>query len=391
MGQLSQSSESASTPDWLLAREAALLAPYAMASAHSRGRVHPEPPHLYRGPFQRDRDRILHCAAFRRLAQKTQVFTGHGLGDYHRTRLTHTLEGTSIARTIGRVLRLNEDLIEALMLLHDIGHPPFGHAGEDALDDCLAGQGGFDHNAQALRIVTLLAQRTPRYPGLNLSQEVLAGQARRVKNSVANPLAGQSGLLARIATVEADVVDAADSIAYDSHDPDDALHYGLISLAELNEVPLWALAARQVRARHANLDNRELRQAVVHELINLQVVDLIQTSQARLGGADVTATDAATSGSGVIGMSSELTELCLGLERFLYERVYRHPQLLSARSQFEAQLRTLFAVYLAEPELLPPKFQIWAGTFGLPRAIGDYIAGMTDRFALAEHGRLSGG
>ena len=211
-------------------REAGLLASYAMHSADSKGRVHPEITHLFRGPFQRDRDRVLHSAAFRRLSGKTQVFTGQG--DYHRTRLTHTMEVASIARTIGRTLRLNEDLIEALALLHDVGHPPFGHAGEEALDDLLKGEGGFSHNRFALTLVEELEQRYPGFSGLNLTHEVLGGQQRRIDKSKS---AKEAPLL------EVQVVDEADSIAYNAHDVDDALELGWLQLDELLELPRQGL------------------------------------------------------------------------------------------------------------------------------------------------------
>jgi dGTPase len=214
----------------VIARERAILKPYAMFSELSAGREHPEPEHPYRGPFQRDRDRIVHSAAYRRLSSKTQVFTGE-LGDYHRTRLTHTLEVASVARTIGRALALNEDLIEALALVHDLGHPPFGHAGEDTLDECLAGEGGFSHNAQALRIVRELEIRYHEFPGLNLTREVLEGQGTRVSHDTSRlrPL------------LEVQVVEAADSITYDTHDADDALELGLLSLDDLLKTALWWL------------------------------------------------------------------------------------------------------------------------------------------------------
>src|SRR3954463_556763 len=216
-------------------REDLILAPYAMHSAHTKGRRHSEPDHPYRSPYQRDRDRIVHSAAFRRLSQKTQVFTGD-MGDYHRTRLTHTLEVASIARTIARVLRLNEDLVEALALAHDLGHPPFGHSGEDVLNECLQAEGGFNHNAQALRICELLESGYPDFPGLNLTFEVLEGQQHRATKSAGSEHESgqtQSPLL------EVQVVDAADSIAYDAHDADDSLELGLVTLEQLLELELW--------------------------------------------------------------------------------------------------------------------------------------------------------
>src|SRR3954451_23430857 len=229
-------------PHIVVEREQMLLAPYAMHSADSAGRRHAESGHSYRGPFQRDRDRIVHSSAFRRLSQKTQVFTGE-MGDYHRTRLTHTLEVSSIARTIARALRLNEDLVEALALAHDLGHPPFGHSGEDVLNECLQKEGGFNHNAQALRICELLESGYPEFPGLNLSLEVLEGQEHRATKSAGsehNSGQTQSPLL------EVQVVDAADSITYDAHDADDSLELGLVTLEQLLELELWRDARNRI-------------------------------------------------------------------------------------------------------------------------------------------------
>ena len=263
------------TPDITTDRERAILAPYAMHSADSHGRRYPESLHPYRGPYQRDRDRILHCAAFRRLSQKTQVFTGD-MGDYHRTRLTHTLEVSSIARTIARALRLNEDLVEALALAHDLGHPPFGHSGEDVLNECLKDDGGFNHNAQALRICELLETSYRELPGLNLTREVLDGQRQRSEKRKH----GTSSLDATRPTdsplLEVQVVDAADSIAYDAHDADDALEVGLLVASQLLEVPLWREARERVAQRTPTLDERQLRRAIVHELIDWQVSDAIE-------------------------------------------------------------------------------------------------------------------
>src|SRR5262245_30355425 len=240
-------------PDIMTERESALLARYAMHSADSAGRLYPEAPHPYRGPYQRDRDRILHSAAFRRLSYKTQVFTGE-MGDYHRTRLTHTLEVASIARTIARALRLNEDLVEALAVAHDLGHPPFGHSGEDVLDECLRDHGGFDHNQQALRICALLENRYPDFPGLNLTREVLEGQSHRAnKNALSEP--PDSARRSSSPLLEVQTVDTADSIAYDAHDADDALELGLVTVAQLLDVPLWHEARDRVARRFGQLDN----------------------------------------------------------------------------------------------------------------------------------------
>ena len=363
--------------EWIAAREAILLAPYAMHSADTAGRRYPEPPHPYRGPFQRDRDRIVHSAAYRRLSAKMQVFTGE-LGDYHRTRLTHTHEVASVARTVGRALRLNEDLIEALALAHDLGHPPFGHAGEDALDECLKSEGGFSHNRHALAIVEELEQRYPEFPGLNLSLEVLEGQATRIDKA--------RGELRPL--LEAQVVEAADSVAYDTHDADDALQLRLLSLGELLELPLWSEAARRVRRRYGALGDNELKRAVLHELIDWQVGDLVERASQRLAAGDLHSAAEVRAAECVIGVRPELAELKRQLEQFLYDRVYRHPDVLRLRSQAQAMLAEMFAGYVARPELLPAGFQLRAERVGLRRSVGDYLAGMTDRFAQQEFNRL---
>ncbi len=351
-----------------LEREALLLAPYAMRSIDSRGRKHAEPPHPYRGAFQRDRDRILHSSAYRRLSGKMQVFTGDR-GDYHRTRLTHTQEVASIARTMGRALRLNEDLIEALALFHDIGHPPFGHAGEDALDDCLKDHGGFSHNQYALTIAEELERRYPWFPGLNLSQEVLAGQLTRAQKH-----ASPDGTL-----LEVQVVDAADSMTYDAHDTDDAVKLGLVTLDELAELPLVRDAMKAVRKRYGLLDGFEQREAVVHELIDRQVTELLRVTGAALAAADYRSADEARR-TFHVAPSAELTEQKAELERFLYQRVYRHPDLIDVRAMAQSRLKAIFDDFVAQPDQLPEKFRQRAPHIGLPRAVGDYLAGMTDRF-----------
>jgi dGTPase len=361
------------------AREQALLAPYAMHSAQSAGREHPEPPHPYRGPFHRDRDRIVHSAAYRRLSAKTQVFTGE-LGDYHRTRLTHTLEVVSIARTIGRALALNEDLIEALALVHDLGHPPLGHAGEELLDECLRADGGFSHNAQALRIVRELEIRYHEFPGLNLSREVLAGQATRVTRDQSR----QRPLL------EVQVVEAADSVAYDTHDADDALELGLLSLDELLATQLWSDAAARVRRRTAGLSGQQLQRAILHELIDWQVSDLLASATQRIAAWEIDSTDAVRRAEPIVVASDELAGAKRALEEFLRARVYRHPYVLAHRGEATDQLRAMFDRYVARPELMSENFRRRAATAGLRRTVGDYLAGMTDRFAAREFQRLCG-
>jgi dGTPase len=363
-------------------REAALLASYAQHSAASAGRRYPEPSHPYRGPYQRDRDRILHSAAFRRLSQKTQVFTGE-MGDYHRTRLTHTLEVASIARTIARALRLNEDLVEALALAHDIGHPPFGHSGEDVLNECLSEYGGFTHNAQALRIFEVLETRYPQFSGLNLTVEVLEGQRTRIGNSIGQ-LPSDSPLL------EVQALDAADSIAYDAHDADDALEIGLLRLDELLAVPMWREANERVARRFSNVSDRHLRRAIVHEVIDWQVSDIVTVARRELAERRIASVAEARKSPHLVHASAELAEKKSGLEQFLFDRVYRHPGVLAKRAEAQEALREMFQALLTKPDRLPLKFKRLAERHGLHRAIGDYLAGMTDRFALVEHQRLVG-
>lgn len=363
-------SHSAVTPLTVPQRESVLLAPYAMHSADSVGRRYAEPAHPYRGPFQRDRDRIVHSSAYRRLSYKTQVFT-ESMGDYHRTRLTHTLEVAGVARNLGRALRLNEDLIEALALAHDIGHPPFGHAGEDVLDECLADDGGFNHNRQALRIFEELETRYHDFPGLNLSLEVLEGQGCRACKGAAGP----SPLL------EVQVVDAGDSIAYDTHDADDALESGLLTLEELLELPLWHEAALRVRRRFAALSSDELRRAVLHELIDWQVSDLLQGVLTRLADEGIDSPAAVRAAEPVVYPSSDLAEKKAELEAFLHERVYRHPQVMIGRRQAQAALQMMFDAFAADPARLPVRFQDRIPQDGPRRATADYLAGLTDRAA----------
>ena len=373
-------------PDWR-AREAALLAPWAMPAADSAGRVHPEPPHAFRSPYQRDRDRIVHSAAFRRLAHKTQVFTGYH-GDYHRSRLTHTLEVTNIARTLARALALNEDLVETLALAHDIGHPPLGHAGEDTLADLLRDEGGFNHNAQALRIMELLETRYPQFPGLNLSREVLDAQATRKKDGTAPaPL------------LETQVVDAADSIAYDTHDVDDAIELRLVTLEELLELPLVADAAARVRDRLGPLAGGDLKRAVIHELVDVQVAELVRSSLAALRSlgiasvADVRAAFRPAAGGTrrLVAHDPGLAASKRELERFLFERVYRSERVLAMRVPAQRELAELFGWYVTHPDALPPRFRARATDSGIRRSTADYIAGMTDRFLAADHARRLGG
>ncbi|HBB74569.1 MAG TPA: hypothetical protein DC048_08985 [Planctomycetaceae bacterium] len=367
--------------DWR-AREALTLAPWAMHAADSAGRVHDEPAHPVRSPYQRDRDRIVHSAAFRRLAHKTQVFTGYH-GDYHRSRLTHTLEVTSIARTLARALGLNEDLVETLALAHDIGHPPLGHAGEDTLAELLREEGGFNHNAQALRIMEFLEVRYPEFPGLNLSREVLDAQASRKKDG-----SGPAPLL------ETQVVDAADSIAYDTHDADDAVELGLVTLEELVEIPLVSAAAERVSARHGRLAGPALRHAILHEIVDVQVADLVACTREVLaqGAIDSVAGVREAAGRGrLVAPSASVAAGKRELESFLFQRVYRSRSVLAVRQPAQARLAALFGWYCDRPEALPAGYRDRAARFGVRRSVCDYIAGMTDRYLERDHADRIGG
>jgi dGTPase len=376
-------------PDITVERERVLLAPYAMHSADSAGRRHAEAGHSYRGPYQRDRDRIVHSSAFRRLSQKTQVFTGE-MGDYHRTRLTHTLEVASIARTIARALRLNEDLVEALALAHDVGHPPFGHSGEDALDECLQSEGGFNHNEQALRIFELIESAYPDFPGLNLTCEVLEGQRHRAEKGGQAEANGGGSTPHESQLLEVQAVDAADSIAYDTHDADDSLELGLLTLDQLLELPLWRESRDRIE-NHDKLSERQLRRAIVHEILDWQVSDVIERSQRELSARKIGSVEEVRKAPGVIQPSMALGEKKHELEKFLFDKVYRHPGVLLKRHNAQQALRESFAVLVADPRQLPPKFRRLAEREGIQRAAADYLAGMTDRFAFEEHKRLVGG
>ncbi len=361
------------------AREKLLLASYAFPSRQTQGRKYPEASHTYRGPFQRDRDRIVHSAAFRRLSGKMQVFTGD-MGDYHRTRLTHTMEVTSIARTIGRALRLNEDLIEALALMHDIGHPPYGHAGEHALNQALQHVGGFSHNAFALTLVEELENRYRQFPGLNLSHEVLEGQRCRVhkRDRPQSPM------------LEVQVVDMADSIAYDAHDIDDAVKLGLVTIDQLLQIELVHDAAVWVRERFGSLSDQEMRAALVHQLIELMVTSVLRHCQAVLAQLAWRSHQEATLAPPTILLEPHLLDKKRDLEQFLYHHVYRHPRLLAVRGTAQRQLREMVDFYAAHPEELPHQFRQRVAEGDAWRSATEYIAGMTDRFCTQQYEAIFG-
>jgi dGTPase len=392
------------TADWL-DFEDRWLAPYAMPSRASQGRRHPEPAHPFRSLYQRDRERIVHCTAFRRMTGKTQVLVA-SVNDHHRTRLTHTLEVTQLARTVARRLRLNEDLSEAIALAHDIGHPPFGHAGEAALDECLKPFGGFDHNLFGLRRVDELEERYPQFPGLNLSFEV---REAFVQHSGRRDAPEFKEFTAGAPLLEAQIADVVDSIAYDTHDTDDALGLGFITLAELSRVEFWARATERVCAHTPGLSDGPLRVAVVRELLAWQVTDLLDETAARLATAGIrTVADVRAAAGPLVGFTPEVRRLKAGLERFLHERVYKHHRVLRMTANGKRVLQALFAEYVRSPELLPEKhLRRWTGADAvvgppppgwvttartrldcLERVVGDYLAGMTDRFAQLEYRRL---
>jgi dGTPase len=387
---VSQSTE----PNLIFDREAVLLAPYAMRSADSAGRKHAERPQSYRGPFQRDRDRVIHCSAFRRLSHKTQVFTGD-MGDYHRTRLTHTLEVASIARTLARALRLNEDLVEALSLAHDIGHPPFGHRGEVALDELMQPHGGFRHNAQVLRVVDLLERRSPDYPGLNLTREL---RESLLKHEDDADWPAELEPRPRRPYLEAQVVDLADSTAYDVHDIEDGLNAGMFAEADLErDSALWRAARASIERRYPRFledtDDRKLRvRTVANQVLKTSLNDLIASTQSRIAEAGLTsADDARRADRLLVGHGPEVGPMAAELQQFLYRRFYRHAHLMELSEHARRVLGALFPVYVARPAEMAHWYRAWADEVGVERAVCDYLAGMTDRFAEQEHARLVGG
>jgi dGTPase len=372
-------------PDWL-EQEDKLLAPYAMRTRQSHGRQYPEPPHPYRSLYQRDRDRVVHSTAFRRLMHKMQVLVTQ-TNDHHRTRLTHTLEVAQISRTVARRLGLNEDLTEAIALSHDLGHPPFGHAGEQALDDCMRDHSGFEHNRHALRIVDVLEYRYPDFPGLNLSWEVREAMAQHSKRRDAPEIAAFTQVGQPL--LEAQVADAADSLAYDAHDIDDALSSGLIAPDDLRGVEMWRRAVDRARQRHGELDPMQFQPTVVRALIDGQVTDLLDNTFHRLRQERIGSVEDVRRFPGLlVGLGPEARGPTAELERFLRQRVYEHYRVQRMAVKGSRIVQELFAAFTREPKLLPDRYRRRAGE-GLPqRTVCDYIAGMTDRYAQDEYLRL---
>lgn len=371
------------------------LAPYAAQSATSRGRRYAEPSPGSRSEFQRDRDRIIHSTAFRRLEYKTQVFVNHE-GDLFRTRLTHSLEVAQIGRSIARNLRLNEDLVEAISLAHDLGHTPFGHAGQDALNACMQDFGGFEHNLQSLRVVDALEERYGAFDGLNLTFETREGILKHcaLKNALALGDVGQRFIDKTQPTLEAQLTNLADEIAYNNHDIDDGLRSGLLLESNLMELDFYARHRREVDATYPGINGRRAISETVRRLINVLIVDLIQTSERNIAESAPDSVDQVRGMAPMIAFSETMQKEATVLKQFLREKLYRHYLVNRMTSKARTTVRELFELMLAEPILLPPDYQIKnAGLseelkFLQARKIADYVAGMTDRFAIREHRRL---
>jgi dGTPase len=371
--------------DWL-DREDEVLAPYAMRTRQSRGRRHPEEQHPFRTLYQRDRDRIVHCTAFRRLMHKTQVLVTQ-TNDHHRTRLTHTLEVAQISRTIARRLGLNEDLTEAIALSHDLGHPPFGHAGERALDECMAEHGGFEHNLHALRIVEVLEYRYADFPGLNPSWEDLEAMALHSKRRQAPEIADFAGVGQPL--LEAQVADAADSLAYDAHDVDDALSVGLITPDDLREVEFWRRVLDAVQRRHGDLPPEQFQPTMIRHLIDGLVRDLLEHTMQRLRQERIrSVADVRNASALLVEPSPAVRTLKAELERFLSRHVYNHYRVQRMAVKGGRIIRQLFEEFCRAPRLLPDRYSRRIGGQRPERTVCDYVAGMTDRYAQDEFLRL---
>ena len=369
------------------------LAPYAANPAQSRGRKHPESDPQGRNQFQRDKDRIIHSSAFRRLEYKTQVFVNHE-GDLFRTRLTHSIEVAQIGRAIARNLSLHEDLVEGIALAHDLGHTPFGHAGQDALNECMHAFGGFEHNLQSLRVVDLLEQRYAEFDGLNLTFELREGILKHCSMNNARLLGdvGERFINKEQPSLEAQLTNLADEIAYNNHDVDDGLRSGLITIEQLAQVTLFADNLQKVRVQYPNLNDRRLIHETVRRMINALVVDLCEQSSRNIVNAGLTTIDDVRQQSMLISFSPEMREQQTELKRFLRTNLYQHYRV--NRMSFKAQriVRELFGVFMQNVKLMPEEYQQRAGkdpdANEHARAVADYIAGMTDRYAIREYQRL---
>lgn len=357
------------------------LAPYALSSRHSRGRLHHEAEPRYRTAFQRDRDRIVHCAAFRLLEYKTQVFVNDA-GDYFRTRLTHTLEVAQIGRTVARALGANEDLVEAICLAHDLGHPPFGHAGEDILNQLMADWGGFNHNHQSFRVVTKLERRYPNWKGLNLTAETLEGIA---KHETEYDISHLSGIEAETgASLEAQIANIADELAYNAHDLDDGLQAGLIQSEQLQDLDIWRILGDRLHwtGRMDEVD----RHHVIRELVGMQVDDVLQNSAGNIEAAKPrTPVDVQQQPQPLVSHSERQQMHNRDLKDFLYENMYRHYRIVRMQTRAEHILKSLFIGYVKEPRQLPDDFRARLFEEDIERVVADYVASLTDRSALLEY------
>ncbi len=371
------------------------LATYAACDANSRGRRISEPLPKFRSAFQRDRDRIVHASAFRRLEYKTQVFVNHE-GDMFRTRLTHSVEVAQIARTIARTLHLNEDLAEAISLAHDLGHTPFGHAGQDALNACMKGFGGFEHNLQSLRVIDLLEQKYAEFDGLNLTFETREGILKHCKKTDAEKLGdiGERFLNGQQASLEAQMVNIADSIAYNNHDIDDGLRSGLLSIEQLCETRLFKSKHDEVHAKWPDLTAKKQRHEIIRRMINQITIDLVETSRAQISDANIqTIDDVRQHGGALIGFSDEMASMNLEIKRFLRDHLYQHFKVYRMTVKAQRIIRGLFDAFINDPLLLPhDKLERTSlkqlDQRQLARRVADYIAGMTDRYAIREYERI---
>ena len=370
------------------------LAVYAAHAATSKGRRFDEPAAAYRGEYQRDRDRIIHSTAFRRLVYKTQVFVNHE-GDLYRTRLTHSLEVAQIARTVARALRINEALVEAISLAHDLGHTPFGHAGQDALNACMRDFGGFEHNLQSLRVVDDLEAKYADFPGLNLTYETREGILKHCSARNARELGelGERFLERRQPGLEAQLVNIADAIAYNNHDVDDGFRAGLLDIDQLRAQPLFGEHYDEVHRKYPNLEDRRLIYEVIRRMIGHVVTDLINQSTEQISAlAPESIEDVRSAPGPVISFSSDVFEQHLALKEFLRKNLYRHDQVQAMNEETQVMVESLFRIYMADLSTMPDAFELQAGTDDQAfkaRVIADYIAGMTDRFAISEYQRLS--
>lgn len=366
------------------------LAPYAVREETSRGRQYPEPPPNVRSEFARDRDRIVHSTAFRRLEYKTQVFVNHE-GDLFRTRLTHSIEVAQVARSVARGLRLNEDLAEAIAFAHDLGHTPFGHAGQDALNECMGAYGGFEHNLQSLRIVDRLEERYGAFDGLNLMFETREGILKHCSPAKARELGEIAGRFIenKRPSLEAQVCNLADEIAYNNHDIDDGLRSGLIGMEELGEVSLFARHAEEVLGEYPELGQRRLIYETIRRMIGTLVTDLIEESKRGISESAVASLEEVRACHTLIGFTPAVQEETGELKRFLLERLYRHPRVTAMTDNARKVIRELFGAYMADVSAMPTPYHA-AAELDRARTITDYIAGMTDRYALRQHQRLFG-